>query len=49
MNDDRLDNKWWPNVKAGDIILFPSYLLHGVSPHKLRKPRTTISFNLQFI
>ena len=49
MNDERLGNKWWPDVKAGDIILFPSYLLHGVSPHKLRKPRTTISFNLQFI
>ena len=49
LNDERLQNKWFPNIKAGDIILFPSYLLHGVSTHKLRKPRTTISFNLQFI
>ena len=49
MNDERLQNKWFPNIKAGDIIFFPSYMLHGVTPHKLRKPRTTISFNLQFI
>ena len=49
LNDERLQNKWFPNIKAGDIIFFPSYMLHGVTPHKLRKPRTTISFNLQFI
>ena len=49
MNDERLQNKWFPNIKAGDIIFFPSYMLHGVTPHKLSKPRTTISFNLKFI
>ena len=49
LNDERLYNRWFPNIKAGDIIFFPSYMLHGVTPHKLRKPRTTISFNLKFI
>ena len=44
-----LSNKWYPKIKAGDIILFPSHVLHGVSPHNLSKPRTTISFNLKFI
>ena len=47
--DDTLHSSWVPNIKGGDIIFFPSYLLHGVSPHKLRKPRTTISFNLTFV
>ena len=35
--------------KAGDILFFPSYMLHGVTQHRLRKPRTTVSFNIQFI
>ena len=43
-----LSNKWYPNIKAGDILLFPSHVLHGVSPHNLSKTRTTISFNLRF-
>ena len=49
MNDQTLNHSWSPNIKAGDIIFFPSYMLHGVTPHKLRKPRTTISFNLKFV
>ncbi len=44
-----LSNKWYPNIKAGDIILFPSHVLHGVSPHNSSKTRTTISFNLRFV
>ena len=35
--------------KAGDIIFFPSYMLHGVTPHRMEEPRTTIAFNLRFI
>ena len=34
--------------KAGDVLLFPSYLMHGVTPHKLDTPRKTVSFNLSF-
>ena len=33
-------------LKAGDIMFFPSYLLHGVSPHKSDIIRKTLSFNL---
>tara|TARA_Y100000361_G_C11106544_1_gene315149 strand:+ start:57 stop:617 length:561 start_codon:yes stop_codon:yes gene_type:complete len=32
-------------LKAGDIMFFPSYLLHGVSPHKSDIIRKTLSFN----
>ena len=35
--------------KAGDIIFFPSYMLHGVTVHPLRKPRRTLSFNIQMM
>ena len=35
-----------PKTDAGDIIFFPSNLLHGVSPHKSDIIRTTISFNM---
>ena len=48
MDDEIYRTAYYPNPKAGDIIFFPSHLLHGVTPHKLRKPRTTISFNLKF-
>ena len=34
--------------KAGDVLLFPSYLMHGVTPHKLDLPRKTVSFNICF-
>ena len=40
---------WFPEYKAGDIIFFPSYMLHGVTPHGLDNPRTTISFNMKFV
>ena len=32
--------------KAGDIILFPSYMLHGVTMHKINQKRTTVAFNI---
>jgi len=32
--------------KKGDIIFFPSHMLHGVTPHRMDEPRTTISFNI---
>ena len=36
------------NPKAGDGVLFPSYIPHGVTMHKINQPRTTISFNIAF-
>ena len=34
---------------AGDVLLFPSYVLHGVTLHRLRRPRTTITYNMSFV
>ena len=36
------------NPKAGDVLLFPSYIPHGVTMHEINQPRTTISFNITF-
>ena len=36
------------NPKAGDVLLFPSYIPHGVTMHEINQPRTTISFNIAF-
>ena len=36
-------------LKAGDILFFPSYMLHGVSPHKSDIIRKTLSFNFNFM
>jgi uncharacterized protein (TIGR02466 family) len=39
--------KHYPNVKEGDIVVFPSWLMHMVSPHKNDKEeRITISGNV---
>ena len=35
--------------KAGDVIFFPAYMLHGVTPHGSKNPRTTVSFNIKFL
>tara|TARA_R100000742_G_C4230310_1_gene52039 strand:+ start:118 stop:690 length:573 start_codon:yes stop_codon:yes gene_type:complete len=52
--ENMLDNNMSPshyfiNPKAGDIIFFPSHMLHGVTIHRRDEPRTTISFNLKFV
>ena len=36
-------------LKAGDIMFFPSYMSHGVSPHKSDIIRKSLSFDLDFI
>jgi uncharacterized protein (TIGR02466 family) len=41
-----LSNIYYPEVKAGDIIFFPSHMMHGVSPHKSDTIRKTFSFNI---
>jgi len=40
--------KFYLTPKAGDVLLFPSYLMHGVTMHKINQPRTTVSFNIAF-
>ena len=44
--NDLTSNSFAINPKAGDIILFPSYMLHGVTMHKINQKRTTVAFNL---
>lgn len=39
---------WIPEVKAGDVILFPSHMMHGVSPHKSNQIRKTFAYNVIF-
>ena len=39
---------WYPEIQSGDIIFFPSTILHGVSPHKSDKVRKTLSCNFDF-
>ena len=54
----RLTAELWRDVSAlmpdsipiegekGDIVFFPSHMLHGVSPHKSDTPRVTVSGNI---
>jgi len=39
---------WIPEVKAGDVILFPSHMMHGVTPHKSKDIRKTFAYNVVF-
>jgi len=42
--------KWIvPQVEEGDLIIFPSYLLHKVTMHKSNETRITASGNIQRI
>ena len=40
---------FYPDINEGDLIMFPSYLMHGVEANKPtpNNPRITISFNLE--
>lgn len=35
-----------PEVEEGNIVVFPSWLLHQVTPSDTEKPRTIVAFNL---
>jgi len=37
--------RYWIKAERGRIVLFPSYLMHGVTSHKSDNPRRTASFN----
>ena len=41
--------RYWIEAQRGRIVLFPSYLMHGVTPHKSEDPRRTASFNFDII
>ncbi len=36
----------YPQVRQGDLIVFPSFVRHGVLLQKENSNRTTLSFNL---
>ena len=43
-NGDMID--FQPVVKEGDLVVFPSFVLHEAPPNKSDKPRTIVSFNI---
>ena len=45
-NQFYMNEFWNMNPEKGSIILFPSHMLHGVSPHKSVHTRTTVSGNI---
>ena len=38
-------DKWTPKYKAGQVLFFPGTMLHGVTPHKSKVLRKTLSCN----
>ena len=42
-----MQESMWVDSKRGDILFFPSHMLHGVSPHKSDIPRMTVSGNIE--
>jgi len=47
-NENYKEN-YYPDLKEGTILIFPSYLYHGVSPQKTDSERITIACNLKVI
>ena len=43
---DMMDYNFQPEVKEGDIIFFPSSMIHFSKPHNSNKDRTIFSFNV---
>lgn len=41
--------RYWLKAERGRIVLFPSYLMHGVTEHHSETPRQTVSFNFDFL
>ena len=39
-------DNYTPELKTGDFIVFPSHILHGVTPHNSDSVRKTLSFNI---
>jgi len=42
-----LHSSYFMNPKRGDVLLFPSHMLHGVTPHREDTIRKTVSINMQ--
>lgn len=44
-----MSSKFHVDVSEGDLIIFPSHILHGVTPHNSDVVRKTMSFNLRVV
>lgn len=42
-----LNSTYYMTPKRGDVLLFPSHMLHGVTPHREDIVRKTFSINMQ--
>ena len=45
--DLNLQEWGYPEVKEGDLLIFPAFLIHQVTYHKVDEPRVTISGNVK--
>lgn len=47
-NDIRNSNEvFTPDVEEGDILIFPSWMMHQAAPSDTKIPRTIVAFNLE--
>tara|TARA_R100001082_G_C4307526_1_gene135262 strand:+ start:176 stop:757 length:582 start_codon:yes stop_codon:yes gene_type:complete len=49
LNNNMFAPRRYIKAERGKVLLFPSYLLHGVTVHKSDYPRKTASFNLDIV
>ena len=50
LDKDFVGDFYIPQVKEGDLIMFPAYLQHRVLPQKVSDiPRITLSFNFRLL
>lgn len=40
---------FYPNIREGDLIIFPSWLEHTVPPNKSKELRVTVAFNIELL
>lgn len=46
IEENRMTNPLMPVISAGSMLIFPSELVHCVNPYSGRKPRISISWNI---
>lgn len=51
MDSNYYSDRWNPSIKEGDLLIFPSYLVHHVdkSEPTPENPRITVAFNLRLL
>lgn len=46
LEENRLSNPLMPDISPGSMLVFPSEMVHCVNPYSGRKPRISISWNI---